>query len=189
MSEENKKELQKETPTEESKKTEQKEDVPTQEPKPEETKPKEDTPESPTQEVIEEKISEEAEALNEEKPVEEPPKGFQAKLVGTEDLKPGMTVRVHEKIKDISQKGEERQRVQIFEGIIMSLRGAGISRTMTIRKVSKGYGVEKIYPLNSPVIDKIELIKTAKVRRAKLWYLDNMKRRFKRKLKETWIKK
>lgn len=150
----------------------------------EESKAQETDPEAEAKEVTEEEVAPEAE----EEIVEEPPKGFQAKLVGTQELKPGMTVRVHEKIKDISPKGEERERVQIFEGIIMSLRGAGVSRTMTVRKVSKGFGVEKIYPLNSPVVDKVELVKTAKVRRAKLWYLDNMKRRFKRKLKETWVK-
>ncbi|MBT5808554.1 50S ribosomal protein L19 [Candidatus Uhrbacteria bacterium] len=97
-----------------------------------------------------------------------------------------MTVRLHERIKDISPKGEERERIQVFEGIILGLKGAGLSRTLTIRKVSKGFGVEKIYPINSPLVAKIELLKTAKVRRAKLGYLKNVKRRFKRKLKETY---
>jgi len=60
-----------------------------------------------------------------------------------------------------------------------------MSRTITLRKVSKGFGVEKIYPINSPVVAKIELVKSAKVRRANLSYLKNPKRRFKRKLKET----
>lgn len=155
-----------------------KEETPVSEPKTEEPQA-EETPGPEAEPVAETQAAAE----------EEPPQGFAVKLVGTGDLKPGMTVRVHEKIKDVSPKGEERERVQVFEGIIMGLRGSGVSRTMTVRKVSKGFGVEKIYPLNSPVVDKIELVKTAKVRRAKLWYLDNMKRRFKRKLKETWVQK
>ncbi|MFC1787758.1 50S ribosomal protein L19 [Patescibacteria group bacterium] len=105
-----------------------------------------------------------------------------------ENLKPGMTVKVHERIKDVSPKGEERERIQIFEGIILAIRGAGVSRTMTVRKVSNGFGVEKIYPINSPVVSKVELVKQAKVRRAKLWYLADVKKRFKRKLKDTWVK-
>jgi len=112
------------------------------------------------------------------------------KLSGTEirvvDVKPGMTIRLHEKIKDLNAKGEERERVQIFQGMVIGIRGAGDCKTMTIRRQHKGYGTEKIYPLKSPVIAKIELVKTAKVRRAKLGYLQSLKNRFKRKLKEVW---
>lgn len=112
------------------------------------------------------------------------------KLPGTEihiaDVKPGMTIRVHERVKDINAKGEERERIQVFQGMVIGIRGAGVSKTMTLRREHKGYGVEKIYPLNSPVIAKVELVKTAKVRRAKLAYLQNLRNRFKRKLKEEW---
>lgn len=108
------------------------------------------------------------------------------RLVNFDELRPGQTVRVHERIVDVSPKGEERQRIQMFEGIILGIRGAGISKSFTIRKVSGGIGVEKIFPINSPVIAKIELVKTARVRRAKLSFLNNLKRRFKRKLKETY---
>jgi len=110
---------------------------------------------------------------------------YKTKLANLDEIKSGMTVRVHEKIKDVSPKGEERERIQVFEGMVIGLRGSGTSRTMTVRKVSKGFGVEKIYPINSPAIDKVELVKTARVRKAKLGYLKNLKRRFKRKLKET----
>jgi len=111
---------------------------------------------------------------------------FVSKLDNMDNLRPGMTIRVHETIKDTNSRGEERERTQIFEGLIIAMRGNGISRTMTIRKVSKGFGVEKIYPINSPIISKLELVKTAKVRRANLSYVRGTKRRFKRKLKETW---
>ncbi len=104
------------------------------------------------------------------------------------ELRSGMTVKVHEKIEDVTPKGEKRIRVQIFEGIILGIRGAGVSRTMTVRKVSDGIGVEKIYPMSSPVIAKIELVKTAHVRRAKLNFLTDRKYRFARKLKEVWVK-
>ena len=113
---------------------------------------------------------------------------YKAKLVNIDELHAGQTVRLHERIKDVSPKGEERERVQVFEGIILGVKGAGISRTLTIRKVSDGVGVEKIYPINSPLIAKIELVKTAKVRRAKLHYLIDIKNRFKRKLKEVYVK-
>jgi len=112
------------------------------------------------------------------------------KLPGTQiritDVKPGMTIRVHERVKDLNAKGEERERIQIFQGMVISIRGAGVSKTMTIRREQKGYGVEKIYPLISPTVTKVELVKTAVVRRAKLAYLQNLRRRFKRKLKEEW---
>jgi large subunit ribosomal protein L19 len=123
-------------------------------------------------------------------PVEETPavavKETPSKLVGMDQLKAGQTVRLHERIKDVSPKGEVRERIQIFEGMVLALGGKGISRTMTIRKVSDGIGVEKIYPINSPVVAKIELVKTAKVRQAKLGFLKNLKMGFKRKLKETY---
>ena len=109
--------------------------------------------------------------------------GFEIKIA---DLRPGMTIRIHEKIHDVAKDGKEKDRIQIFQGIIASLRGGGPSKTMTIRRVSKGWGVEKIYPLNTPVIAKVELVKTAQVRRAKLSFLSDLRHPFKRKLKETW---
>lgn len=109
-----------------------------------------------------------------------------SKLVGMNELQAGQTVRLHERIKDVSPKGEERERIQVFEGMILALGGKGISRTVTVRKVSDGIGVEKIYPINSPVVAKIELVKTAKVRQAKLGFLKKAKLGFKRSLKETY---
>jgi large subunit ribosomal protein L19 len=98
------------------------------------------------------------------------------------NVKPGMLVRVHEVIKDINAKGEERERVQMFEGTVLGLSGEGISRTMTVRKISGGIGVEKIYPLASPHVQKIEVVKQYRVRRSKLWYLRRDKK--KRKMYE-----
>jgi large subunit ribosomal protein L19 len=98
------------------------------------------------------------------------------------EIKPGMTVRVHEKIREKNAKGEEKERIQIFEGIILAHKhNKEIGATITVRKVSGGIGVEKIFPLNSPIIDKVEALKKAKVRQAKLGYL----RTSKKKLKET----
>lgn len=102
----------------------------------------------------------------------------------TPEIKPGMTVRVHENIKEKNAKGEEKQRIQIFEGIILAKKHKSeIGATITVRKVSGGIGVEKIFPLNSPLISKIEPVKQAKVNRAKLGYLRN----YKKKLKETKV--
>ncbi|MBI2476789.1 50S ribosomal protein L19 [Candidatus Uhrbacteria bacterium] len=99
------------------------------------------------------------------------------------NLKPGMVVRIHEVIKDVNAKGEERERVQVFEGTILGFSGAGSSRTMTVRKISDGIGVEKIYPLASPHVQNVEVVKELRVRRAKLSFMrsDSKKRRLKEK--------
>lgn len=98
------------------------------------------------------------------------------------NLKPGMTVRIHQKIKELNIKGEEKERIQYFEGMIIAKKhGRESGGTITVRKVSDGIGVEKIFPLHLPSITKIEIKKQAKVRRAKLYFL---KRDYKKKLKE-----
>ena len=94
------------------------------------------------------------------------------------EIKPGMTVKVHQKITETTEKGE-RERIQVYEGVVLAMRGQGIGRTMTVRKISNGIGVERILPIFSPLIDKIEVVKTAKVRRAKLSYLRKSKKRMK----------
>ncbi len=101
------------------------------------------------------------------------------------ELKPGMTVRVHQKIKELNSKGEERERIQYFEGIIIARKhNKEKGATITVRKVSDGVGVEKIFPLNLPTITKIDIKKVAEVKRAKLYYL----RDYKKKLKEKVVK-
>src|SRR3989339_915435 len=127
-----------------------------------------------------------AEAPVETTPEAAPEEITQAVEAKQEELRPGMTVRVHERIEDVTPKGEKRVRVQIFEGLILGIRGSGPSKTMTIRKVSGGIGVEKIYPLASPVIAKVEIVKTAKVRRAKLSFITSKRSGWRRKLKEVW---
>lgn len=93
-------------------------------------------------------------------------------------LKPGLTVKVYELIKDIDAKGKERTRAQVFEGIIIAIKKPRTpSATFIVRKISEGVGVEKIYPLYSPLIEKIVPVKQAAVRRAKLYYLRNYKKR------------
>ena len=102
------------------------------------------------------------------------------------ELKPGMTVRIHQKIKELNSKGEEKERIQYFEGMIIARKhGKEKGSTITVRKISDGIGVEKIFPLNLPTITKIEIKKVADVRRAKLNYLKNG---YKKRLKETVVK-
>ncbi|NLY29735.1 MAG: 50S ribosomal protein L19 [Firmicutes bacterium] len=82
------------------------------------------------------------------------------------DFRPGDTVRVHVKVVE-----GERERVQVFEGVVIARSGGGIRETFTVRKVSQGIGVERIFPLHSPRVEKIEVIRRGRVRRAKLYYL------------------
>ena len=88
------------------------------------------------------------------------------------DLRPGLTVRVHVKIRE-----GEKERIQVFEGVVIAIRRGGARSTFTVRKVSFGQGVERIFPLHSPSIDKIEVGRAARVRRAKLYYLRKLRGR------------
>ncbi|HEX7066257.1 MAG TPA: 50S ribosomal protein L19 [Bacillales bacterium] len=82
------------------------------------------------------------------------------------DFRAGDTVRVHAKVVEGS-----RERIQVFEGVVIKRRGGGISETFTVRKISFGIGVERTFPVHSPRIAKIEVVRRGKVRRAKLYYL------------------
>jgi large subunit ribosomal protein L19 len=95
-------------------------------------------------------------------------------------IRPGDTVRVHQKIQD---KGKTR--IQIFEGVVLARKhGTEPGATFTVRKVASGVGVEKIFPLYSPLIDKLEIVKRAKVRRSKLYYIrEKVAREVKRQMR------
>ncbi len=82
------------------------------------------------------------------------------------DFRSGDTVRVHVKIKE-----GDKYRIQVFEGVVIARKKNRISSTFTVRKISFGYGIERIFPLHSPIIDKLEVVKSGKVRRARLYYL------------------
>ncbi|MDY6795933.1 MAG: 50S ribosomal protein L19 [Actinomycetota bacterium] len=82
------------------------------------------------------------------------------------DFRPGDTVKIHVRVVEGS-----RERIQVFQGVIISRKGGGTRETFTVRKVSFGVGVERTFPLHSPIISKIELMSRGKVRRAKLYYL------------------
>ncbi len=95
------------------------------------------------------------------------------KLVASESLKAevpvitiGSTVRVHVKIRE-----GERERIQVFEGTVIAKKGSGVSSTFTVRRVSYGVGVERVFPVHSPNVAKVELVRNGKVRRSKLYYL------------------
>ncbi|WP_080146475.1 50S ribosomal protein L19 [Marinilactibacillus piezotolerans] len=86
------------------------------------------------------------------------------------DFRPGDSVRVHARIVEGT-----RERIQIFEGVVIKRRGQGISEMYTVRKVSNGVGVERTFPLHSPRVAKIEVTRQGRVRRAKLYYLRNLR--------------
>jgi len=99
------------------------------------------------------------------------------------DIRAGDTVRVHQKI----EEGKGKFRIQIFEGLVLARKhGKEAGATFTVRRVSSGVGVEKIYPLYSPMIDKVEIVKRARVRRAKLYYIrEKVAREARRQLRRT----
>ena len=102
-----------------------------------------------------------------------------AQLVERPQMKSGDTVRVHVKVRE-----GDKERIQIFEGMVIGMHRGGARASFTVRKVSFGQGVERIFPLHSPTIDKIEVVRSARVRRAKLYFLRGLKGKAAR-MKET----
>lgn len=94
----------------------------------------------------------------------------QPHLVTRPEMRSGDTVRVHVKVRE-----GDKERIQVFEGLVIGQHRGGVRATFTVRKVSFGQGVERIFPLHSPTIDKIEVVRSAKVRRAKLYYLRDLR--------------
>ena len=88
----------------------------------------------------------------------------------TEKFNPGDTIKIHIKIKE-----GDKERVQVFEGVVIQRRGKGTGETFTVRKTSAGIGVERVFPLHSPHVSRITVVKKGKVRRAKLFYLRKLK--------------
>lgn len=86
------------------------------------------------------------------------------------DFRAGDTVRVHVRVVE-----GEKERIQVFQGVVIARRGSGTRESFTVRKISSAIGVERVFPLHSPVIDRIEVVRRGKVRRAKLYYLRNLR--------------
>src|ERR1700752_5284997 len=102
-----------------------------------------------------------------------------AQLIERPQMKAGDTVKVHVKVRE-----GDKERIQVFEGIVIGMHRGGARASFTVRKVSFGQGVERIFPLHSPIIQKVEVIRSAKVRRAKLYFLRDLKGKAAR-MKET----
>ena len=86
------------------------------------------------------------------------------------EFRPGDTIKVHVRIKE-----GEKERLQVFEGVVIARNNTGMSETITVRKISFGQGVERIFPVQAPVVDHIDVVRTGRVRRAKLYYLRGLK--------------
>src|SRR6201992_2479665 len=93
-----------------------------------------------------------------------------ARATAHPDFRPGDTIRVHVRIKE-----GDTERLQAFEGVVIARKNVGMGETITVRKVSFGQGVERIFPIHAPVIDRIEVVRTGRVRRAKLYYLRGLR--------------
>jgi large subunit ribosomal protein L19 len=94
----------------------------------------------------------------------------QRHLTSRPEMRSGDTVRVHVKVRE-----GDKERIQVFEGTVIGQHRGGVNATFTVRKISFGQGVERIFPLHSPTIDRIEVVRGAKVRRAKLYFLRELK--------------
>lgn len=94
----------------------------------------------------------------------------QGQLTERPGVRVGDTIRVHVKVRE-----GDKERVQVFEGVVIGQHRGGARATFTVRKVSFGQGVERIFPLHSPIIDKIEVVRSARVRRAKLYFLRKLR--------------
>ncbi|GFJ89052.1 hypothetical protein Prum_026940 [Phytohabitans rumicis] len=116
----------------------------------------------------------------------------QSKRTDLPDFRAGDTVKVHARVVE-----GNRSRVQVFQGVVIRRHGAGLRETFTVRKVSFGVGVERTYPINSPALDRIEIVTRGAVRRAKLYYLRELRarprrsrrsarRRLRKSLPERW---
>ena len=115
--------------------------------------------------------------------IDDPKKNLHSDRQDLPEIRPGYTIQVHQRIEE---KGKER--IQIFEGVIIAKKhGGGISGTITVRKVASGVGVERIFPIHSPNITKIEVIKKGKVRRAKLYYLRKIQGKKAKLRKEEYV--
>ncbi len=90
----------------------------------------------------------------------------QSKKENVPEINIGDTVKVHVKIKE-----GDKSRIQIFEGTVIAKKHGGISETFTVRRVAHGCGIERVFPLHSPVVEKVDIVRSGKVRRAKLYYL------------------
>ena len=101
---------------------------------------------------------------------------------GLPNFKPGDTIKVHVKIRE-----GDKERIQIFEGVCIAQKHGGNRATFTVRKMSFGHGVERIFPLHSPVIDKIEIVRHGRVRRAKVYYIRELRGKAAR-IKEVKVK-
>ena len=99
------------------------------------------------------------------------------------DFGPGDTVRVHVKVRE-----GEKERIQVFEGVVIGSKGGGVRESFTVRKVSYSIGVERVFPVHSPGIDRIEVVRHGRVRRAKLYYLRTLRGKAAR-LEEEYVRK
>lgn len=140
------------------------------------------------EETIAAEVAEPTAAPVEEKPAETPAAEYQPlPHEKYNEIKPGMIVRIHQKIKETTADGKEKERIQFYEGrVIARNHGQGKTATITVYKISEGVGVEKIYPLSMPSIVKIEIKSEMKnIRKAKLYYLTDTDKKYQKKIYEA----
>ncbi|MBP9762519.1 50S ribosomal protein L19 [Patescibacteria group bacterium] len=99
-------------------------------------------------------------------------------VIQPSQIRTGMSIRIHQKIKETAPNGEEKERVQVFEGLVIKMSGVASRKTMIVRKVSGGIGVERIFPLALPSLLKVEVTKVARVRRKDISFVRDSKKRF-----------